>query len=57
MSVAKVNRVVLAIRISPEGLAAIEQRAKEDDRSRSDMARTMLMFAVKRMPKGWRARD
>lgn len=57
MPVAKVHRVVLAIRISPEGLAAIDERAKEDDRSRSDTARTMLMFALKRMPKGWRPRD
>lgn len=47
-------RVTIAVRISAGGLRAIDERAEDEDRSRSEMVRRMLAYAVWKMPKGWR---
>lgn len=47
-------RVTIAVRISVAGLRAIDQRAEDEDRTRSEMVRRMLAYAVAKMPKGWR---
>jgi hypothetical protein len=46
--------VTIAVRISSAGLAAIDRRAEEEDRSRSEIIRRMLAYATWKMPKGWR---
>jgi len=54
MASEKDPRVTIAVRVSPNGLRAIDQRAVDDDRNRSEMIRRLLAFAVIHMPKGWR---
>lgn len=39
-------RVKLAIRLSPLGLAAVDKFATDEDRTRSDMIRVLIMEAV-----------
>lgn len=46
-------RTQIAVRLTPEGLAAIEKRATADARTRSDTIRLMLAYAERHMPKGW----
>ena len=52
--VEKEPRVTIAVRISPSGLRAVDQRTEEEDRSRSEMVRRMLAYAAQKMPKGWK---
>jgi hypothetical protein len=47
-------RVTIAVRISQSGLAAVNQRAKDEDRTRSEMVRRLLAYAVWKMPPGWK---
>jgi hypothetical protein len=47
------QRVQVAIRMKQPALEALARRAKEDHRTRSDMIRIMLAYAVQHMPKGW----
>jgi hypothetical protein len=44
----------IAARLDVDGLAAIDKRAEQEDRTRSDMIRRMLIYAVQNMPRGWR---
>jgi hypothetical protein len=53
----KEPRVTVAVRIGKGGLAAIDQRAEQEDRTRSDMIRRLLIYAVQNMPAGWRPRE
>jgi len=47
-------RVTVAVRISEAGLRAIDERADEEDRTRSEIIRRMLAYATWKMPKGWK---
>lgn len=47
-------RVTVAVRISVDGLRAVDDIAAREDRSRSDVIRRMLAYAARHMPKGWR---
>lgn len=47
-------RTTVAVRLSTTGLGAIDRRARDDARTRSDMIRLMLAYAETNMPKGWR---
>lgn len=47
------QRVQVAVRLSKAGLAAIDERAKDEARTRSDTIRLMLRYATEKMPKGW----
>jgi hypothetical protein len=47
-------RAPVTIRLSARGLATLDARAARDHRTRSDMARLLLAFAVEHMPDGWR---
>jgi hypothetical protein len=40
------RRVQVAVRLSPGGLAAVDALAEEEDRTRSDMVRVLLVEAV-----------
>lgn len=51
---AKETRVTIAVRVSEAGLRAIDERAEEEDRTRSEIVRRMLAYAVWKMPKGWK---
>lgn len=44
----------MAVRVSVAGLRAVDERAEEEDRSRSEMIRRMLAYAVWKMPRGWK---
>ena len=46
--------MTIAVRVSEAGLAAIDQRAEEEDRTRSEIIRRMLAYATWKMPKGWK---
>ena len=46
--------MTIAVRVSQAGLAAIDRRADEEDRTRSEIIRRMLAYATAKMPKGWR---
>lgn len=46
--------MTVAVRIGKGGLAAIDKRAEQEDRTRSDMIRRLLIYAVQNMPRGWR---
>jgi hypothetical protein len=50
----KEPRVTIAVRVSAAGLRAVDERAEDEDRSRSEMVRRMLAYAVWKMPKGWK---
>lgn len=52
--VEKEPRITVAVRLSPAGLALVDKRAAEDDRTRSDMVRRMLAYASTHMPRGWK---
>lgn len=43
----------LDVRIGATGLAAIDQRAAQDGRDRSEWSRLALAYAVANMPPGW----
>jgi len=47
-------RLFIGFRVSKTALDWIDQRAKEEDVSRSEMIRIMLKHATLKMPKGWR---
>jgi len=48
------RRPLVAIRLSEQGIAHIDQRAKDEaDGVRSEMIRRMLAYAAQHMPKGW----
>jgi len=46
-------RPAINIRLSKDGLTALDLRAKAEARTRSDMIRLMLKYATEKMPKGW----
>jgi metal-responsive CopG/Arc/MetJ family transcriptional regulator len=50
----KEPRVTIAVRVSAAGLTAIDERAEEEDRTRSEIIRRMLAYAVQKMPRGWK---
>ena len=45
----------MAIRLSEQDVATIDQRAAEAGLSPSEMMRRMLAYAAAHMPAGWRA--
>lgn len=47
------RRPLVAIRISDEGVAAIDEAATEAGRNRSEQIRVMLAYAQRHMPKTW----
>ena len=48
------RRPLVAIRLSEQGIAHIDQRAAEEAEGiRSEMIRRMLAYAAQHMPKGW----
>jgi hypothetical protein len=48
------RRPLVALRISAQGLAHIDQRAADEAEGvRSEMIRRMLAYAALHMPKGW----
>lgn len=54
------RRPLVAIRLSEQGIAHIDQRAREEcppirggEPNRSEMIRRMLAYAAAHMPKGW----
>lgn len=49
------GRPIITVRVSPEGLAAVDEMAtREGYKGRSDAVRLMLGYAVRTMPQGWR---
>jgi hypothetical protein len=48
------RRPLVAIRISGEGLAHIDQLAERAGRNRSEQMRVMLAYAARHMPKEWK---
>lgn len=48
------RRPMVSIRLSPDGLAYIDDRAKTETVNRSELIRRMLAYASTRMPKGWK---
>lgn len=48
------RRPLVAIRLSDQGIAHVDQRAEAEGVNRSEMIRLMLAFASAKMPKGWR---
>jgi hypothetical protein len=48
------SRTVVAVRLHPRAVDAIDEMAMRDDRTRSDTVRRMLAYALRHMPAGWR---
>ena len=46
--------MTIAVRISPAGLRAVDKRAEDEDRTRSEIVRRMLAYAAVHMPHGWK---
>lgn len=46
--------MTVSVKVSQTGLTAIDERAEEEDRSRSEIMRRMLAYATWKMPKGWK---
>ncbi len=49
------RRPLVAIRLSDEGIAHIDQRAEKQGVNRSEMVRRMLAYAAQHMPPAWTA--
>lgn len=48
------RRPLVALRLSEQGIARIDQRAAEAGVTRSEMMRRMLAYAAAHMPAGWK---
>lgn len=46
-------RMKLDIRVSVDGLQAIDERAAQESVSRSELVRRLIRYAMANMPKGW----
>lgn len=47
------RRPLIALRLSEQGIGAIDERAQERGLNRSEMIRVMLAYAQRHMPKTW----
>lgn len=48
------RRPQLAVRVAAAGISWLDARAAEEGIRRSELVRRMLVFAERRMPKGWK---
>jgi metal-responsive CopG/Arc/MetJ family transcriptional regulator len=45
---------LIALRLSAEDIATVDERARRDAVNRSEMIRRMVAYALGHMPQGWR---
>lgn len=51
------RRPLVAIRLSEQGIARVDQKAEKAGRNRSEQLRVMIAYADQHMPANWQPKD